>query len=45
MEYIVVSDNTSEVLLSTQDWNEAVRVANLCRKAGGSVTIFKATKG
>lgn len=44
-EYIVVTDNTSEVILSTTDWNEAVKLATKCRKAGGSVTIFKATKG
>ena len=45
MEYIVVSDTNSKVLLSTSDWSEAVRLANRCRASGGQVTIFKATKG
>ena len=44
-EYIVVGDANSEVLKSTEDWNEAVRVAGMIRKGGGSVTIFKSTKG
>lgn len=46
IEYIVVvADKTSKVLLSTTDWNQAVRYANRMRRAGGEVTIFKATKG
>ncbi len=44
-EYIVVADRTSEILLPTSDWYEAVKFANLCRRSGGEVTIFKATKG
>lgn len=44
-EYIIVADNTSKVLMSTSDWNEAVRYANMIRRGGGVVTIFKATKG
>lgn len=44
-EYIVVADKTSKVLLSTADWNEAKRFANLIRKGGGEVTVFKRTKG
>jgi hypothetical protein len=44
-EYIVVADKTSVVLKSTTDWYEAVRYANLIRRGGGEVTIFKSTKG
>jgi len=44
-EYIVVADKTSKVLLSTGDWYEAVKYANSIRAGGGSVTIFKSTKG
>lgn len=43
--YIIVTDKTSIVVLCTDDWNEAVRTANLIRKCGGEVTIFKQTKG
>ena len=45
VEYIVVADKTSKVLLSTNNWNEAKRYANLIRRGGGEVTIFKSTKG
>ena len=45
IEYIVVSDHDSKVLKSTRNWSEAVRLANLIRRGGGSVTIFKSTKG
>lgn len=41
-EYIVVTDNTSEVLLSTNDRHEAQKFAGKVRRAGGSVTVFKA---
>lgn len=44
-EYLVVTDKTSKILLSTRDWNEALRLANLIRRGGGEVTIFKSTKG
>ena len=46
-EYILVSDKNSEVLLSALGWEncgELRRTAALIRKAGGEVTIFKATK-
>lgn len=43
-EYIVVSDKTSKVLLSTLDYYEAVRMVNLIRRGGGEVTLFKSTK-
>lgn len=45
IEYLVVADKTSKVLLSTTDWNEAKRTANLIRRGGGEVTVFKSTKG
>ena len=44
-EYIVVTDATSVILLSTTDYQAARRLASQCRKAGGSVTIFKSIKG
>ena len=44
-EYLVVADKTSKVLKSTEDYNEAKRLASLIRKSGGEVTIFKATRG
>lgn len=44
-EYLVVTDKTSEVLLSTTNWYDAVKTANLIRRGGGEVTIFKSTKG
>lgn len=46
-EYILVSDKTSEVLLSALGWKNASelrKTASIIRKAGGEVTIFKATK-
>lgn len=44
-EYLVVSDRDSKILMSTTDWYEAVKLANLIRRGGGEVTIFKSTKG
>ncbi len=44
-EYLVVADANHAVLLSTTDWPKAVRTAGLVRRGGGSVTIFKSTKG
>lgn len=44
-EYLVVADRKSRVLKSTGDWYEAVKLAKLIRRGGGSVTIFKSTKG
>ncbi len=46
-EYILVSDKTSEVLLSALGWantGELRKTASIIRKAGGECTIFKATK-
>lgn len=45
IEYLVVSDMKSEVLLSTLNYQEARRLASQIRKAGGSCTIFKSIKG
>ncbi len=45
IEYVVISDTNSKVLLSTPDWYAAVKFANGCRNSGGSVTIFKSTAG
>ena len=45
MEYLVVSDTNSKILLSTVDWYEAERLAHKIRNAGGQCTIFKSTKG
>lgn len=43
-EYLVVSDNNSKILLSTENYYTAVRTANLIRRGGGAVTIFKSLK-
>lgn len=43
-EYIIVADKTSRVLKSSMDWYEIVKYAAQMRRAGGEVTIFKATK-
>lgn len=43
-EYLVVTDRDSKVLMSTVEYPAAVRFANLMRKAGGEVTIFKSLK-
>lgn len=44
VEYIVVSDINSVVLASNSDFSEIRKVVSLVRKAGGAVTVFKATK-
>jgi hypothetical protein len=43
-EYILVTDLTSKVLKSSTDYNTILKQANLIRKAGGQVTIFKSLK-
>lgn len=43
-EYLVVSDTNSKVILSTLEYREAVKMANLIRSAGGDVTVFKSLK-
>lgn len=42
-EYILVSDKDSKVLKSSPDRFLIIRLANMIRKAGGQVTIFKST--
>lgn len=43
-EYLVVSDKTSEVILSSEDLGECRKLANKVRKCGGEVTLFKSIK-
>lgn len=43
-EYLVVTDKDSKILLSTPNYYEAVKTANLIRRGGGEVTVFKSTK-
>ena len=44
IEYLTVSDTTSEVVLSSTDLNEHRRLLGQLRKCGGQATIFKALK-
>ena len=44
IEYLTVSDTTSEVALSSTDPNEHRRLLGQLRKCGGQATIFKALK-
>jgi hypothetical protein len=44
-EYILVSDLTSKVLKSSENYQEIKNLATLIRNGGGQVTIFKSTKG
>lgn len=43
-EYLVVTNKDSKILLSTTDYYAAVKCANLIRRGGGEVTIFKSLK-
>jgi len=43
-EYLLVTDRDSKILKSSENRFELVKLANTIRKAGGEVTIFKATK-
>lgn len=43
-EYLLVTDKDSKILKSSLDRFELIRLANIIRKGGGEVTIFKATK-
>lgn len=43
-EYLVVSDKNSKVILSSTEYREVVKLANLIRSAGGEVTVFKSLK-
>jgi hypothetical protein len=42
-EWLLVTDKTSKVLKSSLDRYELVRLANVIRRAGGEVTIFRST--
>ena len=44
IEYLTVSDTTSEAVLSSTDLNEHRRLLGQLRKCGGQATIFKALK-
>lgn len=44
VEYIVVSDTHREVIMSSEDRHECLKLATKIRKCGGQVTIFKSTK-
>lgn len=44
VEYLVVSDKNSEVILSSEDLGECRKLANKVRKCGGEVTLFKSLK-
>ena len=44
IEYLTVSDTTSEVVLSSTDLNEHRWLLSQLRKCGGQATIFKALK-
>jgi hypothetical protein len=43
-EYLLVTDKDSKILKSSLDRFELIRLANIIRKGGGEVTIFKSTK-
>ncbi len=42
--YLVMSDVSHKMILTTDDYREAVRTATMIRRAGGQVTIFKSLK-
>lgn len=44
VEYLVVSDTNSKVLLSTTSYTEAKALCSKIAQAGGSSTIFKSIK-
>ena len=44
IDYMTVSDTTSEAVLSSTDLNEHRWLLNQLRKCGGQATIFKALK-
>ena len=43
-EWLLVTDRDSKILKSSLDRYELVKLANVIRKGGGEVTIFKSTK-
>ena len=44
IEYLTVSDTTSEVVLTSADLNKHRRLLGQLRKCGGQATIFKELK-
>jgi ABC-type nitrate/sulfonate/bicarbonate transport system ATPase subunit len=44
VEYLVISDKNSKVLLSTHDYIEAKSLSSKIVQAGGSSTVFKSIK-
>lgn len=43
-EYLLVTDRDSKLIKSSFDRFELIKLANIIRKGGGEVTIFKATR-
>lgn len=43
-EYLLVSDTNSRILKPGYDRFEMIKLANIVRKSGGQVTIFKSTR-
>ena len=39
-EYLIVNERNSEVILSTRNWDELVRIVEVLEKAGAEFTIF-----
>jgi len=44
LEWLLVTDKTSRILKASADRYELVKLANVIRRGGGEVTIFKSTK-
>lgn len=44
VEYLVVSDKNSEVILSSENLGDCRKLATKIRKCGGEVTLFKSIK-
>lgn len=43
-EYMLVADLTSKVIKTSTNYIEIKKLANLIRRGGGQVTIFRSTK-
>lgn len=43
-EYLLVADRSSKLLQSSTDRFEIIRLANVIRRGGGEVTVFKSTR-
>lgn len=42
-EYLLIADVTSKIIKSSENRYELIKLANVIRKSGGYVTIFKST--